>query len=108
MELLTDDRAIVLAAFADQHPVGYLVAYRFPSLSGERLAYLYDIEVKEDVRRRGAGAQMVSALKTICRQHGVESIWVGSSLANQAACALWRKTGGVRESDQYVEFTYEL
>lgn len=42
-ELLNDERNIVLAAMRDEVPVAYLVAYRFPSLSGERLVYLYDI-----------------------------------------------------------------
>lgn len=106
--LLSDDRTIVLAAFDGENAVGYLVAYTFPGLSGDKLAYLYDIEVASNVRRQGVGARMVALLQDICRRMGVDSIWVGSSLTNQAACALWTSTGAVRESDQYVEFTYEL
>ncbi|MGH9838721.1 MAG: GNAT family N-acetyltransferase [Blastocatellia bacterium] len=107
-DLLDDERNIVLTAMRDGAPVGYLVAHRFPSLAGERLVYLYDIEVHPALRRRGIGSRLVSLLKEICVAQGVDSIWVGSSLTNVAACTLWSRTGAERESDQFVEFTYEL
>jgi ribosomal protein S18 acetylase RimI-like enzyme len=106
--LLVDDRCIVLAAFAGDRAVAYLVAYCFPSLSGDRLAYLYDIEVHHDMRRQGIGRRLASELKKLCRTLHVSSIWVGSSLTNVAACALWASTGGERVSEQFVEYTYEL
>lgn len=108
VEFLSDNRTIVLAAFDGTNPIAYLVAYTFPGLSGDRLAYLYDIEVAISFRRRGIGMRMVALLREICERAGVDSIWVGSSLTNEAACALWARTGAIRESDQYVEFTYEL
>lgn len=106
-ELLVDARSIVLAALLSGEPVGYLVAYCFPSLAGERLVYLYDIEVSPEQRRRGIARAMVRQLLNECRAIDVESIWVGSSRTNLAACELWRTTGATREGDQYVEFTYE-
>lgn len=108
MELLADPRTIVLVAHTDDEPAGYLVAYCFPSLSGERLAYLYDIEVKAGCRRQGVARSLVHDLLSVCRAERVESIWVGSSLTNIAACELWRTTGAHRDGDQYVEFTFEL
>lgn len=107
-ELLSDDRTIVLAAFENKVPVGYLVAYAFPSLSGGRHAYLYDIEVAPNMRRHGIGKRFVALLCDICKSKGVNSIWVGSSLTNEPACALWTRTGATRVSDQYVEFSYDL
>jgi ribosomal protein S18 acetylase RimI-like enzyme len=108
VELLDDERNIVLAALHEGAAVAYLIAYCFPSLSGEKLVYLYDIEILDAFRRRGIGGQMVSALKDICRSKGVNSIWVGSSQTNVAACALWSSTGAERGSDRFVEFIYEL
>ena len=108
VELLEDSRSIVLAAQVRDVPVGYVVSYCFPSLSGERLAYLYDIEVLADWRRQGVARMLVGELLSVCRQAGVVSIWVGSSLTNMAACELWRATGAQRDGDQYVEFTFEL
>jgi ribosomal protein S18 acetylase RimI-like enzyme len=107
-ELLLDRRNIVLAALQEETSVGYLVAHKFPSLSGHRLVYLYDIEVKVEKRRLGIGTALVAKLKEVCRAQAVDSIWVGSSRDNHAACALWASTGAVQESDQYAEFTYEL
>lgn len=108
MELLKDDRSIVLAAIHNNDPVAYLVTYCFPSLSGERLAYLYDIEVKQTFRRRGVARLLVEHLLATCQAKGVESIWVGSSHANAPAIALWTSTGAERDSDQYIEFWYDL
>lgn len=107
-ELLSDPRSIVVAAHIRGNPLGYLVAYSFPSLRGERLVYLYDIEVETAYRRQGIATRLVSELLTVCRGMGVSSIWVGSSLTNIAACELWRATGAQRDGDQYVEFTYDL
>ena len=107
-ELLDDERNFILAAMRNGVPVSYLVAHRFPSLAGERLVYLYDIEVHPADRRLGIGRHLVSMLKEICLAQGVDSIWVGSSLTNVAACSLWINTGAERVSDQYVEFIYEL
>lgn len=107
-ELLEDERNIVLATTRDDSPVGYLVAHQFPSLSGEKLVYLYDIEVSPACRRHGLGTALVSKLKEVCREQGVDSIWVGSSLTNVPALALWTSTGAEQDSEQYVEFNYEL
>ncbi len=107
-ELLEDARSIVLAARHNDTSIGYLVAYCFPSLGGQQLAYLYDIEVNASFRRQGTARLLVQRLLEICRQRGVASIWVGSSLTNLAACELWRTTGAQRGGDQYVEFTYDL
>ncbi|MGE3926867.1 MAG: N-acetyltransferase family protein [Lautropia sp.] len=108
LELLGDGRSIVLAARSGNEPIGYLVAHCFASLDGAQLAYLYDIEVKPAVRRKGVAKRLVRELLTICKQRGVQSIWVGSSITNVAACELWRTTGARRDGDRYVEFTYDL
>lgn len=106
--LLGDARSIVLAARSGNEPIGYLVAHCFASLSGAQQAYLYDIEVKPAARRKGVARRLVSELLAICKHQGVQSIWVGSSIDNVAACALWRTTGAQRDGDRYVEFTYCL
>ncbi len=107
-DLLSDGRNMVIAAFAGDAPVGFMVAYRFSGLAGKTLVYLYDIEVEPGYRRQGIGQSLVMALIDICRDQRVDQIWVGSSLSNRAACALWKATGATRVSDQYVEFTYDL
>jgi ribosomal protein S18 acetylase RimI-like enzyme len=107
-ELLEDRRNIVLACLIANAPVGYLVAHQFPSLSGARLVYLYDIEVAAGQRRQGIGRSLVAALLEVCRSEKMNSIWVGSANDNAAACGLWERTGATRASEHYVEFTYEL
>ena len=106
--LLADERNIVLAALRGNALIGFLVAHVIPNLSGQTLVYLYEIEVVESERRMGVATRIVSMLEDICRARGAARIWVGSSLSNTAACALWASTGAIRVSDQYVEFEYDF
>ena len=106
--MLAMPHVIVLAARRGDDPLGGLVAYEFPGLADEKLAYLYDIEVLPSERRRGIGISLVHTLIDICRNDRVAEIWVGSDTSNVAACALWEATGAERGSEQYVEFSYEL
>jgi ribosomal protein S18 acetylase RimI-like enzyme len=106
--LLKDERNILIVAQKTKNPVAFLIAYKLSMLSGETLVYLYDILVTESNRRQGIAGKMVSLLKDICNKEGVDKIWVGSSLENYAACALWRSTGATQISEQYVEFIFDL
>ena len=106
--LLQEERNTVLVAEADGEPVGFLLAYEFPSLSGERLVYLYDIAVERERRRSGIARALVSELKHLSQARGVNRIWVGSSASNTPACSLWEATGALREPEPYVEFVYPL
>ncbi len=59
-KLLTDDRTYLLAAVADDNIIGFAVAYRFLSFyTSGYLAYLYDIEVLTNYRRKGAGKLLI-------------------------------------------------
>lgn len=106
--LLKDARNILIVAQNFEQPVGFLIAYKLPMLSGETLVYLYDILVTEPNRRQGIAAKMLSFLKDICNKDGVDRIWVGSSLDNRSACAFWLTMGAKQISDRYVEFIFDL
>ncbi len=55
-KLLADDRTYLFAAILNDDIIGYALAYKFPSLyETSHLAYLYDIEVLETHRSKGAG-----------------------------------------------------
>lgn len=106
---LANDACYFLAGFRDSTPVAYLSAFRFPSISSDAWqVYLFDIVVAEEHRRQGIGKRMIEALKRLCADDGVEYIWLGTSLDNEAGQKTFEATGGRRVSETYIEYEYDL
>ena len=106
---LRDARCLLFVALSEQTPVGLLSAYISPDVAaGGRLAYLYDIEVRESYQRAGVGRALVEALVASCRAGGVKTIWAGTDAENQAARRTFERTGAELEGDSYVEYEWVL
>ena len=104
---LRDPRCLLFLALSGGTPVGLLSAYTFPDVAaGGRLAYLYDIEVRESHQRAGVGTALVEALVTSCRAEGVKMIWAGTGAENLAARRTFERTGAELEGDSYVEYEW--
>lgn len=107
--LLTDDRTYILAAQMDNQVVGYALAYRFPSLySDDYLAYLYDIEVLPQHRRKGVGRKLVESLLAELKKDDVDELWLGTASDNYAGHALFSKTGGIKSGETFNDYIYKL
>jgi len=108
-KLLSDDRTFLFVAISDEKAIGYILAYKFPSLySSDYLAYLYDIEVLASYRRKGVGRRLIEALNTHLKSVGVTEVWLGTAVDNQAGQALFTSSGGLKSEETFNEFTYEL
>jgi ribosomal protein S18 acetylase RimI-like enzyme len=108
--LLTDERTYLFAAMsAGEEVIGYALAYCFPALYRPGgLAYLYDIEVAEAHRRKGAGRLLIEAALRHLKTDGVTELWLGTDTDNEAAQALYRATGAQRSEGAFYDFTYRL
>jgi ribosomal protein S18 acetylase RimI-like enzyme len=108
-KLLEDDRTYLFAAIDDEMVIGYALAYRFPSLfETSHLAYLYDIEVLAEHRRKGAGKMLINALRDRLKTDGVSELWLGTATDNTEGQALFTATGGVRSGETFHDFTFGL
>lgn len=108
-KLLKDKRSYLLAALFDDKIIGYALAYRFPSLYGpDYLAYLYDIEVLENYRRKGAGRLLVETLLGYLGADDVSELWLGTAIDNVEGQALFSSTGAVKSGETFNDFTYTL
>jgi ribosomal protein S18 acetylase RimI-like enzyme len=107
--LLDDNRSYLFAAVNEEFVVGYALAYRFPSLyTSEYLAYLYDIEVSEDHRRKGIGTLLIKTVLEHLRIDNVKELWLGTGIGNQEGQALFSSTGAVKSQEVFNDYTYYL
>ncbi len=108
-QVLGDKNCYYVLCSDDSRPVGYLSAFRFPSVeTADFQVYLYDIAIDEQFRRKGLGSRMIEELKSHCRKDKVNYIWVGTSLENEAAQRTFEKTGARKVSETYVEYIYQF
>jgi len=108
-KVFDDDRSYLFAAIIDRKVVGYALAFRFPSLYAEGfLAYLYDIEVLEDQRRKGVGKLLINFMLTNLKTDGVKELWLGTATDNIEGQELFRSTGAEKSGETFNDFTYNL
>jgi ribosomal protein S18 acetylase RimI-like enzyme len=69
--LLAQDSNYLIVATDGSRPVGFLTAYRMPSLCCDAaMVYIFEIEVAPAYRRQGIGKEMVNLLKRLCGEDG--------------------------------------
>lgn len=107
--LITDDRTYLLVAQTENNVIGYVLAYRFPSLySADYLAYLYDIDVLPEYRMKGVGRKLIETLLADLKQYNVSELWLGTATDNHSGQALFSKTGAIKSTETFNDYTYEL
>lgn len=105
--LLRNPDAYLFVHTEENVPIGYLLAFRFDRLDRDaNMVYLYDICVLPSRRRRGIGRRLIEGLKGSVAGTDAAEIWVGTSIDNEPARALFAGTGAREVSDRYVEFLY--
>lgn len=108
-KLLEDDRCYLFAAIIEDTVVGYALVYRFPSLyASENLAYLYDIEVSQDHRRKGIGRGLVETLISHLKDDDVKELWLGTGVDNIEGQSLFSATGAIKTEETFNDYTYYL
>src|SRR5262249_52065521 len=91
---LADSDVYVFAAFEGKRPMGFVSAYRFPSLTKQcDLVYIYDVYVAAADQDRGVGRRLMDRMIAECRKDGVAEAWVGTDLDNRAAQRLYVSAG---------------
>lgn len=96
-ELLAASSNCLILALLDGDPIGFTIAYAMPRYAQDgKMAYLYEIGVLPEHRRRGIASRMIALLKECMRGQDINSIWVGADVENTPAISLYEATGAKR------------
>jgi ribosomal protein S18 acetylase RimI-like enzyme len=104
---LANGRNHLLAAFEGEEPVGMVLGQELDRRHGdEPKMLLYEIDVREDRRRRGIGRALMDAFGEVCRERGYPTAWVLTDEENPPAVAFYAACGGRRVTPDQVMFTF--
>jgi ribosomal protein S18 acetylase RimI-like enzyme len=96
-ELLSDERTFFLAAFDDSTPIGFVLAYELPRRHGDPAhLFVYEIGVREDLRRKGVGTALMQRLADLARERGLRDAFLLTNESNTGAMTFYEAIGGVR------------
>jgi GNAT superfamily N-acetyltransferase len=106
---LADPDNLLLLATCDGQWCGALYGYRLQRLDWRRAGVLiYEVDVVEPFRRRGAGRALVEASKDWAREIGAFEVWVLTEQSNAPAKALYRSAGGVEDEETPALFVFAI
>jgi aminoglycoside 3-N-acetyltransferase I len=101
--LLDDDRTIMLAAFEDHEPIGFVLAYELPRRHGHAaMLSVYEIDVDADRRRAGIATALMDHLGELARERGIADGFLLTNESNEAAMAFYASLGGERPNQDDV------
>ncbi|HZY36535.1 MAG TPA: GNAT family N-acetyltransferase [Mucilaginibacter sp.] len=99
-DLLSKDYFHVLVALYGDILIGGVTGYELTMYKREiKEMFLYEIAVKPTFREKGVAKALIERLKHVCKEKGIEEMYVGTSTPNKAAMALYASTGGEQEPD---------
>jgi ribosomal protein S18 acetylase RimI-like enzyme len=104
---LANERNHLLVAFDGKEPVGMVLAHELDRRHGDEWKMLlYEIDVREDRRRRGIGRTLMRRFGELCRERGYPLAWVLTDEENPRAMAFYAACGGERVRPDQVMFTF--
>ncbi len=102
-------RHFVIALDEAGRPVGRAYAYELPRPTRPRSGMvIYEIDVAEAARRRGAGRAMVAEPLRIARDRGVDRVRVPTDVSSAAAMRLYAPTGARRTRLDDAIWTWDV
>ena len=106
-EFLEDEHTILLVAFEDGEPIGFVLGHHLPRRHDPPAKMLvYEVDVDEAHRRRGVGKALLAELARMARDRGIRQGWVLTDDDNEAGMALYRSAGG-RDPREVIEWEFD-
>lgn len=108
-EFLEDARCYLLLAVEEDRAVGSLNGYFLPRpYRSEPQFLLYEIDVREDCRRRGIGRALVERFHAEAKLAGAYEVWVLTDESNRAGMGLYERARMARAPGETVMWERSL
>ena len=107
-DFLDDPHTFALAAHVDGRPAGLAWGVQILYPTGRRVTYLHELDVVEDLRRRGVATALVRRATALATERGSTRLWLSTGGHNEGAQALYESLDGVRKSEGDVNYWWEL
>lgn len=105
---LADEWNYLVIALSENEVVGFVLAYEMQRVDMDRpMVMLYEIETREDYRRKGIGRAMMNELCGICRDRNALKMFVVTDSRNEPAKGFYSSTGGKMIDGVGVGFEYK-
>jgi ribosomal protein S18 acetylase RimI-like enzyme len=103
---LTSDTHHLLLAVDDasDRAVGFITGVELTHPDKGTELFVYELGVGEAERRRGIGRALVEALAAVGRSRGCRSMWTATEPDNDAALALYARTGARRSTQVGIDW----
>ena len=105
---LREPTTFAIAAYTDGEPIGLAWGIQMRSPSGRLTAYLHELDVREDHRRRGVGTALVRQAMDVARRDGSSKFWLSTGTHNEIAQGLYESLGGDRKPRGDVNYWWDL
>lgn len=91
---LSQPQNLVLLAWAEGKPVGWIRAFELPEIEAiGSMMLLFEIDVLESHRRQGVARALVEELKRVAKDRGCREVWVVTEDDNEPARRLYESSG---------------
>jgi aminoglycoside 6'-N-acetyltransferase I len=105
---LRDPRHNLVAAIADDPPVGSVSGVDYWHPDKPRELWINEVGVASAWQNRGIGTRVLQGILAHARALGCREAWVLTDHDNTAALALYRKVGGEPTGTDLIMFTFRL
>ena len=106
---LSDKNNLLLLAFEDKKPVGFLIAHRLQRFDNRKAeVLLYEIGVHPNYRRKGIGKSLINEVKKWAVEVNAAEVWVLTEKTNPIAMKLYQSVGGIEESPGTIMYVYKI
>jgi len=100
---------ILLIAYAEEVPCGYLYAYILANpVKRKNKMFLYSIDTFPKFRKKGVAKLLIASLKELAIKEDCEGIFLITQKNNTAAVTLYESSEGTRNSDEDLLFKFSL
>lgn len=107
--ILSDERIVLMAAYADGAAAGYVSGYVYLAIHRDGVTVMLDdLFVAAAYRGLGLGCKLVDAFRAAaCRKRDRPvSMWAGTDVDNAACRSAFAASGGEPSEETYKEYTW--